>query len=66
MNQPGDITPGTDAGADSQETLLENGRLLFAKEATFLLGAANLSQVPDGPLPEQSQDVTVSAPEAAT
>ena len=52
MNQPGDITPGTDAGADSQETLMENGRLLFAKEATFLLGAASLSQVPDGPLPE--------------
>jgi GTP-binding protein len=52
MNQPGDITPGTDAGADSQESLLENGRLLFAKEATFILGAANLSQVPDGPLPE--------------
>ena len=52
MNQPGDITPGLDSGAAPDETLLENGRLLFAREATFLLGAASLAQVPDSPLPE--------------
>ncbi|MEQ8505723.1 MAG: ribosome biogenesis GTP-binding protein YihA/YsxC [Rhodospirillales bacterium] len=52
MNQPGDITPGLDSGAAPDDTLLENGRLLFAREATFLLGAASLAQVPDSPLPE--------------
>lgn len=52
MTEPGDITPGMDSGAEADATLLENGRLLFAKEATFLLGAASLAQVPDSPLPE--------------
>ena len=52
MTEPGDITPGVDSGAETDATLLENGRLLFAKEATFLLGAASLAQVPDSPLPE--------------
>ena len=31
---------------------LETGRLLFAKECTFLLGVARLEQLPDGSLPE--------------
>lgn len=52
MNQPGDITPGVDSGAGTEDVLLENGRLLFAQQATFLLGAAGLPQVPDSALPE--------------
>ncbi|PIW27596.1 MAG: YihA family ribosome biogenesis GTP-binding protein [Rhodospirillales bacterium CG15_BIG_FIL_POST_REV_8_21_14_020_66_15] len=52
MNQPGDITPGMDSGAEADDILLENGRLLFAKEATFVLGAASLAQVPESALPE--------------
>ena len=52
MNQPGDITPGVDSGAQTEDVLLENGRLLFAQQATFLLGAAGLPQVPDSALPE--------------
>ena len=52
MDQPGEIVPGTDQGAIPDEEALENGRLLFAGEATFILGAAGLAQVPDADLPE--------------
>jgi len=31
---------------------LETGRLLFAQESTFLLGVAQLEQLPDDSLPE--------------
>ncbi|MEK9672276.1 MAG: ribosome biogenesis GTP-binding protein YihA/YsxC [Rhodospirillaceae bacterium] len=49
---PGDIAPGIDDGAQSDAVLAEAGRLLFAADATFLLGAAGLGQIPESALPE--------------
>ncbi|NQV47190.1 MAG: YihA family ribosome biogenesis GTP-binding protein [Rhodospirillaceae bacterium] len=42
------IKPDSQPSAES----LENGRLLFAKACTFLIGAVSLNDLPVGPLPE--------------
>lgn len=47
---PPSIVTATDTLDDA--ALLERGRLLFARECTFLLGVANLSQIPESGLPE--------------
>ncbi len=46
LTSPSGITPEYDA------VELEAGRLLFARECTFLLGVARLNQLPDDVLPE--------------
>jgi GTP-binding protein len=48
---------GTDKNADGTETgyseaELERGRLLFARECTFVMGTATLDQLPEADLPE--------------
>ncbi|GAA0586630.1 ribosome biogenesis GTP-binding protein YihA/YsxC [Caenispirillum bisanense] len=50
-----DQTPAFTGEAMSEEeraAWLEAGRLLFAREATFMLGVAGLAQLPDTDLPE--------------
>ncbi|MBF0305154.1 MAG: YihA family ribosome biogenesis GTP-binding protein [Alphaproteobacteria bacterium] len=44
--------PDDERAAHLEATRLEEGRLLFAKECTFLLGVAQLDQLPPGGLPE--------------
>jgi len=39
-------------GSDTDETVLETGRLLFAQPCDFLLSATNMSQVPASDFPE--------------
>ncbi|HER25722.1 MAG TPA: YihA family ribosome biogenesis GTP-binding protein, partial [Rhodospirillales bacterium] len=41
-----------DSLIDATEPELEAGRLLFARECTFLLGAVSLDDLPDNGLPE--------------
>ena len=41
-----------DADPDYSEAELERGRLLFARECTFMWGAATLDQLPEAELPE--------------
>lgn len=43
---------GQPADQAADEALLEAGRLLFAKECTFMLGVAGIEQLPDADLPE--------------
>ena len=38
--------------AEQQEVLLEKGRLLFAKECSFMLSVADLAQLPEADVPE--------------
>ncbi len=52
MTEPGSISPGLPHGDEPDADALECGRLLFAAEPTFLLGAAGLGQLPETGLPE--------------
>ncbi|MDA1090233.1 MAG: ribosome biogenesis GTP-binding protein YihA/YsxC [Proteobacteria bacterium] len=45
-------TPKTDTTDDDTAQALEQGRLLFAKQCDFVLGATNMNQVPVTELPE--------------
>jgi GTP-binding protein len=50
MSIPNDIPEGAPAAPDDID--IEAGRLLFARPATFVLGAAQLVQLPDQNVPE--------------
>ncbi|MCA1940167.1 MAG: ribosome biogenesis GTP-binding protein YihA/YsxC [Caenispirillum bisanense] len=49
--QPAEIT-GEAMTEEQRAAWLEAGRLLFAREATFMLGVAGLAQLPDTEVPE--------------
>ena len=45
-------SPGTDTNADETAQALEYGRVLFAQACEFIMGAADMGQVPETDLPE--------------